>query len=113
MNKQTKFRHVEGGVVWEVTRTMVDYGAFFGTNDLHEEAEAEEIRFKEGIEFLPKLHRFLKPYMSRLDQAVLLEFLINDIKESYADMTYTEEYLRASADNLVEFLDAEKAKKEK
>lgn len=109
--KNAKFRYVEGGYVWEITKTNLPLEQQLGSVDAHtSEVEEEEMRWKEGKEFMVKLHEFLSPYMSRADQATLLAELVKSISETYTDMTYTEEYLRPTSDALVKFLDAEKAK---
>lgn len=109
--KNAKFRYVEGGYVWEITKTRLPFEHQLGIVDAHtSEVEEEEMRWKEGEEFMIKLHAFLAPYMSRADQATLLAELVKSISELYADSPYTEKYLRPTSDALVKFLDAEKAK---
>lgn len=106
-----RFRYVEDGHVWELTKINLPFRHQLSVNDIHSsENEEEEMRYNEGRAFMIKLFEFLSPHMSRADQATLLAVLIDEITKTYVDMTYTEEYLRPSADVLVKFLDSEKEK---
>lgn len=111
MKPDAKFRYVEGGNVWEITKARLSIEHQLGYNDRNTtEEDAERLQYEENQAFMIRLFDFLSPHMSRADQSTLLATLINEIEKTYVDMTYTEEYLRPAADALVKFLDAEKAK---